>query len=121
MTTIKLSESDINEAVARKLGVRIGEDCMDGSIDEYYTGWICDKCGGTGEWGNTAHFVKPKNYSTDISAAWEVVQKLTDLGWDFRLDGAQKYSVSFYLLGNNANAEADTAPMAIALAFLKLP
>lgn len=63
------------------------------------------------------------NYCHSIEAAWEIVERL-DQEWCFSLnwhlsDG--KYHAEFYNKGKMRNAQADTAPMAIALAFLKLP
>lgn len=90
-----MTNQEINEAVAKKLG-----------------------------WDNKPFhgYIRPNmpNYSTDISAAWEVVEKhqisLKYYGeaWDCTL--------TKLLDGRWINAEstADTAPMAICLAFLKL-
>lgn len=62
------------------------------------------------------------HYSTDIAAAWEVVEKVYD--WNFRLErfeGLSKdyYGAQFFLNGEWHYGEADTAPLAICLAALK--
>ena len=64
-----------------------------------------------------------EDYSTDISAAWEVVEKVNQdnamtLRW-YNPDGRTSiYSVAFGF-GKKAGAEADTAPLAICRASIK--
>lgn len=65
-----------------------------------------------------------KHYSTDISAAWEVVEKLSrngcygfDLGWTSSTNGKPWHAT--FAGGRDAHAWAETAPHAICLAALK--
>lgn len=59
-------------------------------------------------------------YSTDISAAWEVVEKLAPKEDEFRITRyhLQEWSCVFEFFNQSA-VSADTAPMAICLAALK--
>ena len=76
------------------------------------------------EWGHKV--VRPLPYSTDIAAAWEVVEKLeadgigrlelVRLGWDWnRVWRATFFSTA---LTEGVTGKADTAPLAICLAAL---
>lgn len=110
----------INEAVARKLGWR---QCVH-------------------DHGNEIRWNKPEmvncafrvpDYCHSISAAWEVVESSPNKEWEcwFRIDrGIRGYYAGWYetIHGGQSNLDsplsrewADTAPMAICLAFLKLP
>lgn len=64
-----------------------------------------------------------KEYSSDISAAWEVVEKMRHLGWSFDLNLMARYTVVFrqnYLKDTDRfSSKEDTAPHAICLAALK--
>jgi hypothetical protein len=66
------------------------------------------------------HWVDLLPYSTDIAAAWEVVEKLTRSGWYFELR-APNYLASFFrgIDSHCESIEAPTAPHAICLAALK--
>ena len=63
-------------------------------------------------------------FSTDIAAAWEVVEKLTgdvfQLSWVIEGDGNRPVGVSFWAGDTFYTAEAATAPYAICLAALKV-
>ena len=71
----------------RELDVLVAEKVMgwrsgkcNGFVDEYYSGWRCQECGTTGQWGfQGEHEKEPSPYSTDIAAAWEVVEKIEGL------------------------------------------
>jgi hypothetical protein len=116
----KMTDLEINEAVARKLGW----------IDSDFPvkGWFKLEVQ-PGSWTYLDEFPA---YCTDIAAAWEVVPHLpyftlTTHGYLNMKDGLnitkwEVRSVDASDLNNiiGYQAEADTAPMAICLAFLKL-
>lgn len=66
-------------------------------------------------------------YSLDIATAWEVVEKLFELGWDcevsmYRAEQGPRYRVDVRVIEHQehgATEFADTAPLAICLAALK--
>lgn len=71
-------------------------------------------------------------YSTDISAAWLVVEKLRDIGWSVAVCGDNGWGCTFYKVHTNGSEyiwatwkeshgpiNADTAPLAICLAALE--
>ena len=66
-----------------------------------------------------------KPYSTSIEAAWEVVEKMRELGWLISLDGiavsTQETVVKFISKDDRIgwDCRAKTAPLAICLAALK--
>lgn len=65
---------------------------------------------------------KVKPYSTQIAAAWEIVDYCKKLG-PIDLDGDNE-GFRFFIFndsGPDLFGQAETAPMAIARAFLKLP
>lgn len=101
-----MTPQEINEAVARKLGrtVKCGCDCL-APVDQP-----------DNEWTHTIH------YSTDIRAAWDIVEDLrakkiiVEIGvWK------EKVRCVIHVPGPRINEEADTAPLAICNAFLKIP
>jgi hypothetical protein len=105
-----MTDAEVNEAVARKLGSKTTCHCdpLDSDV------------------GHTLH------YTTDIRAAWEIVEFVPHKVYDqwFRLQRTSSgYQAGWYrAMGAYqesdapvAEEEADTAPMAICLAFLKLP
>lgn len=89
-----MTDTEINEAVARKLGVQLKN-------------------------------LKARDYCHDIEAAWEVVDKIKDTYFSVSVshDNERHLYQCEYSGFNNPPiyATADTAPMAICLAFLKLP
>lgn len=88
-----------------------------GMCDDCLSGHVAKKLG-----RNSWHL---PSYSTDISAAWEIVEHLGNCGITIRkADPTTKWFVSMFDWdkGNpNVGSEADTAPRAICEAFLKLP
>lgn len=75
------------------------------------------------DWGGSVP-TRPKPYSTDIAAAWRVVERLRELGWIVDLfDEGRGWSVSFErdrtISSANNQADALTAPHAICLAAMK--
>lgn len=71
--------------------------------------------------GRTAVIIP--NYSTNIAAAWEVVEKMRNLGWFFDLNFQASYTAMFrtdYLITTRRFEEKEeTAPHAICLGALK--
>lgn len=64
------------------------------------------------------------HYSTDIAAAWEVVERLSAENWIFDLlegahEGASPWRAHFMREGERSNGYGDSAPHAICLAALK--
>lgn len=90
-----MTNQEMNEAVARKLRVR--------PRDVDFETW-------------------PPPYSTDISAAWEIVEKLkaTELVALCFHDGHWHCEINCCDGERPIDEEGDTAPMAICLAFLEL-
>ncbi len=100
----KMSETEINEIVARKLGWKMTKD---------FQWW---------KYEGMLPLKYPRNYSTSIEAAWEIVQQFVakdisidlsyqkDAGWRFHY-GA--------MVGEIPRGES--APLSICKAFLKLP
>ena len=77
-------------------------------------------------WG---HMLGLPHYSTDIAAAWAVVEKMQGLGWTFQVDdvgfndsteGKWRVVLTEETKGHDYHpADGDTAPHAICLAALK--
>lgn len=88
-------DTEINEAVARKLG-------SDEAIACHHT----PMCNGV------------KDYCHDIKAAWGILTDYCDT-WEIFCNGST-VDVTLSKNCNTAGHEADTAPMAICLSFLKL-
>lgn len=64
------------------------------------------------------YYSQYKDYSTDIAAAWEVVEKLRGDGWIFNL--SDSWAAQFHMPGNIlVVSSAKSAPHAICLAALK--
>ncbi len=115
-----MTPQEINEAVARKLG------------------WVQMSTPDNWKHPDFGEFLDIPNYSQDISAAWEMMEKKeiavlpTDKGWyatsnDSRLDEGECLELWIPTACGTRNecgcgrcVIADTAPMAICLAFLKL-
>lgn len=110
-----MTDSEINEAVARKLG------------------WIpeSDKTSGYWVWRHSdGHFVNNlPDYCHSIEAAWEIVEKICGLvrsNGDYRTvalctNKANTLCVIDEIEDDRIEDKADSAPMAICQAFLKLP
>lgn len=110
------SPREINEAVARKLG------------------WTIDKLSDFLPWYGrpdshplSTMIRELPNYCSDISAAWEIMEKQTNNFCVFRDWDTGEWCVRYDDGAFNTTRHdfefvaADTAPMAICLAFLKLP
>lgn len=105
-----MTDFEINQMVALRLG------------------WKIKKWRGSGKYwfapGHDSPDIFLPKYCTDIKAAWEIVEKLVNdhctvslnMTWRF---GKPAYQGSIYVGG--AGEISDTAPMAICLAFLKIP
>lgn len=109
-----MTDQEVNEAVARKLGWKAKcqkYKTLEGQLDCQVT-----------------HYRKSKlpDYCHSIQAAWEIVDNWNESGdVYFRRETMAKkmnWEVSFWFNKEcKASEWADTAPMAICLAFLKLP
>ena len=117
-----MTELEINETVAKKLG------------------WIINKTSDYLPWygrpngpPESAMIRELPDYCRDIKAAWEIVEKFKGMGL-FQTDAGHWYCVSSFNLSEKSSDEwyfraedneygmlANTAPLAICLAFLKLP
>lgn len=107
-----------NREIDRAIAVSVmGLDLM-----KYKKSDGCPTCGYTG------FYDYPKQYSEDISAAWEVVRKITDGGCLIVLNGGAveweceitKNDGRFLIESDTVvTARADTAPMAICKAALR--
>lgn len=110
MTT--LTETEIDEAVARKLGWKDSEFPVK-------KGWYKLEV----QFGSWAYSTEFPPYSTQIQAAWEIVDWLTkhQPEYEFSVFRAVSWCCSIGKAGTVGQDYADTAPKAICLAFLKLP
>ena len=136
-----MTEQEINEAIARKLGWKKIES--DGGLNGWWRGPLeeivadPDFPEDTSLLQTSSPQVSP--YCTSISAAWEIMEKTkclslvpTDKGWHVSSSNGKAEEGECIELWYPTNcmtrnedgclkcAIADTAPMAIALAFLKL-
>lgn len=109
----QLSAREIDEAVARKLGWEKKERELSGfkNVGPLYV-WVRPKD------------VRDKlpNYSTSIEEAWEILASLVEKGKCIQLNMSDK-GVGCWIGNKHFRehfGEADTAPFAICLAFLKL-
>lgn len=95
-----MTPQEINEAVARKLGV--------GNMDSIVINGKLIRC--------------PLDYCNSIAAAWEIVDHIKSLAvrFDVELSCGQSRCQIDTLDEISVIGRADTAPMAICLAFLKL-
>ncbi len=101
---------------------------IDRLIAEQVMGWtnlsVAGNRFGTTPEGKVHRIVPP--YSTDMSAAWVVVEKLRLLGYRGGIDWARadsEYECYFEaspILSERQSSRAETAPMAICLAALKV-
>lgn len=102
-----MTDQEINEAVARKLGHTLG--CCHSDTLEMKTGY-----------GDLDAYVAIPDYCHSIEAAWEIVEEANEYEFILIFHGWADGSKFFEATINEQKAEADTAPMAICLAFLKL-
>ena len=59
------------------LGIDLAAECHGDMYDEDGDHWSCTDCDKTGTWGEDfAHTREPRHRSTDIAAAWEVLEWL---------------------------------------------
>lgn len=105
-----MTDEEVNITVARKLGWEYKPKDMSNFYG--YSDWISP-------WHVRENL---PDYCHSIEAAWEVVEYCLKLG-PIDLDGSDGVFRFFVFndKGPDYCAEADTAPMAICLAFLKLP
>lgn len=98
-----MTDQDLNEQVARKLGT-----CLKHFLPT------------TGNEGNESHrHCDVPDYCHSIEAAWEILHEYRDF---MIAQGTKGWTASFgYGKENAVFASADTAPRAIVDAFLKLP
>lgn len=106
-----MTNQEINEAVARKLGWEKNKTLPDvtGLGRPNNAHWYRD--------GIISSVAAPAAYATDISAAWEI---LTDRCQEWHLDCKGTVTATLRIDYEHLEAEADTAPLAICKAFLKL-
>lgn len=107
-----MTDQEINEAVAQKLGWKL-------ILDDGVPHWICPKC-------PMAHIANP-DWCRSIAAAWEIWEKLREEGYHRQLYSSwdRRNIVCFQAthrrgIENPLYGEAAVASMAICLAFLKL-
>lgn len=105
-----MTDQEINEAVARKLGwkpTKTKYSTFDGQHDAEVI-----RC----------RVSKMPDYCHSIAAAWEAVKYIQkmEISVDVRAWSSNSFSV-FIRCGIEMTAIANTAPMAICLAFLKMP
>lgn len=91
---------------------------LDALIAEKVTGWKPSGLLGKDHKYAVKEFYEPPHYSTDIAAAWEVVDKIAPLD-DFRLAFRNGEWFAEFSSMINQFAQAGTAPHAICLAALK--
>lgn len=109
-----MTNQEINEAIHAKLGWK-----------SYKEGECPIRGHGAGGWhyckDGKEYRYKTPNYAEDISAAWEIVEKIS-LGGRIGIHVMNKItSISLRTETGYYTSEAETTPMAICLAFLKLP
>lgn len=105
------TDEEINEAVARKMG-------WEPPNKQHSLSWIGPK---------ESDNIEPPDYCRDIKAAWEIVEHLSKNHWVMILEqhglGLPHYAVRFSKIPFSdemtAHRSANSAPMAICLAFLK--
>lgn len=127
-----MTYQEINEAVARRLGwEHVPADA--GSDDYWRRAALRDN---EGRIIRPAQFPFISDYSTSIEAAWEIPTYLISKGFEFNVDHPDWEEIKYFeedrhkkwrcnISAPNGkiwkDAYADTAPMAICLAFLELP
>jgi hypothetical protein len=110
-----ITDQEINEAVARKLGWTF---CKHPTLEN---GKIIGAMGAVRPNGRPHFHEMYPDYCHSIAAAWEIVEHLQDdLNVDFGFQRRSDRSFWRVLMGEVLQ-DADTAPMAICKAFLKLP
>lgn len=125
-----MNEQETNILVAEKLGWVLKHNNLHG-CDMYQRGtdwrmpWMITWNGDGPYCGDGANGLP--RYVLDIQAAWEIIEKLKKDFYFVNIDWvAQKFWVCNLFMYQDkekpsVGAQADTAPMAVCLAFLKLP
>jgi hypothetical protein len=131
-----MSEIAVPELDARVhtqvMGLSLEQECEAGNTIDYDCDYMCGDCGFTShDWEEGAgHLKKIPDYSTDIAAAWKVVEHFGQVeyfidmsnsrrnGWRCAITGPEK--VQGTRLTNHHIAYAETAPLAICLAALEV-
>lgn len=108
-----MTPEEINEAVARELGWTRCNDEDEGEIR-----WHSDRPLEPGTLGGTCTSELP-DYCRDIKAAWEIVE-YGEIGYEVHRYPNSYFTATIRTKGLNIKEKADTAPMAICLAFLKV-
>lgn len=79
-----------------------------------------------GTYGCTRHWIDTPNYSTDIAAAWELVEKMKSEGFTFAVEYGHEISAVFskrdYVsdrIGDGMGVSGESVPHAICLAALE--
>lgn len=119
-----MTDSEINEAVARQLG---NPPCSDGysQLVNKDGSRICQHCGASVSLERPEH-IEQRDYCHRIDAAWDVVDHLRDRGVSVDLMVTPKLSrctireMAMGLIQTSAEAGPTDASRAICLAFLKL-
>jgi len=119
----------VEKVAGRELDTLVAEKVM-GSLRPTEPGLFCGEPSDDGKWwwesyqGDTdISKWAPPEYSTSISAAWEVVEKLLHIGLDFTIDSGRDRTTGEVFHSCRIDdinlTYADTAPHAICLAALK--
>lgn len=117
-----MTDRELDALVAEKV---MGWECTIkmNELGEEYTEWSNGKGGHLSDWGELRMTDVAPKYSTDIAAAWEVVEKLDLLvPTRFLVRDVDGWVVANYDedLRREDGIVADTAPRAICLAALKV-
>lgn len=106
-----MTPQEINKQVARKLGWVECDLTFKSGLNEptFYKGLRNPK----------TQSISVPDYCTSIATAWEIVDN-TGKDWFIMRQIGNAWDASFYHDGKWINEWADTAPMAICLAYLKL-
>jgi len=109
----QMTNKEINEKVARKLGWKFLFDPLGHTVVDRVPCF---------ESPNGEIEQSLPDYCTDISAAWEIVEHLKTQSFVVTIEDCYKARVELvhFSVNEKVKAEADTAPMAICLAFLKV-
>lgn len=116
-------EEILNMPAGREMDALIAENVMGIESVAFNDETKCPECEstmrfcGSRSWCSSCHewiYSPYKEYSTDISAAWEVVEKLGIIFQETCIDNDKDWRCYF----DNACASAETAPLAICRAAL---
>ena len=137
MADTMVAGREMDALVAEKvMGWKPGTPCKDEYSDtpteERDTHWQCRKCGLRGQWGDPGweeHDEQPLSYSTDIAAAWLVVEKMRSGGRKFIIEALKPEHTELWYAAFSATEDLSgyekskalepTAPLAICLAALE--